>query len=127
MEVEGYPSYKVLEDGTVIGARGRPLKQDENSTGYKRVTLSKNGVTKRVFVHRLVAEHYVEGYQEGLVVNHIDGDNQNNHKDNLEWVTMSENVKDGWRRGRDTSHLHLNFKRQGGRCNDYRKGGVGQP
>lgn len=113
MEVRDYPNYQVFEDGTVIGARGKVLVQDENSTGYKRVSLCKNGIVKRVFVHRLVAEHFVEGYEEGRVVNHIDGDNQNNHKDNLEWVTPSENVKDGWARGRDSSHLHLNFRRAG--------------
>lgn len=111
MKVKDYPEYEVLEDGTVVGARGKPLKQDSNSTGYKRITLCKDGITKRVFVHRLVAQHFVEGYQEDLVVNHIDGDNTNNHKDNLEWVTPSYNVLDGWRRGRDTSHLHLNFRK----------------
>lgn len=110
MKVKDYENYEVLEDGTVIGARGKPLKYDKNSTGYYRVTLCKDGVANRVFVHKLVAEHFVVKDSEGLVVNHIDGDNQNNHKNNLEWITPSENVKDGWRRGRDTSKLHLNFK-----------------
>ncbi len=110
MKIKDYENYEVLENGTVIGARGKPLKTDKNSTGYHRITLCKGGIPKRVFVHRLIAEHFVDRPGEGLVVNHIDGNNQNNHKDNLEWVTPSENVKDGWRRGRDTSMLHLNFK-----------------
>ncbi len=113
MKIKDYPAYEIYEDGTVIGARGGVLKQDPNSTGYLRVSLCRNGVVKRVFVHRLVAQHFVEGYEEGRVVNHIDGDNQNNWAYNLEWVTPSENVIDGWKRGRDSSHLHLNFKRAG--------------
>src|SRR5690606_17912479 len=103
MEILNYPEYKIFEDGTVIGARGKELKQDVNSTGYKRVTLCKLGRTKRVFVHKLVAMHFVDGYRDGLVVNHKDGDNTNNHADNLEWVTPSQNVLDGWLRGREKS------------------------
>ena len=34
------------------------LKQDDTK-GYKRVTLSKNGKTKRFLVHRLVATHFL--------------------------------------------------------------------
>ncbi len=111
MKIRDYPEYEVTEDGVVIGARGKALKPDINSTGYRRVSLCKNGIVKRVFIHKLVAQHFVEGYQQGLVVNHIDGDNTNNHADNLQWVTPSENVLDGWKRGRDKSQLHLNFRK----------------
>lgn len=109
MKVRDYPLYEIYEDGTVMGARGLPLKPDVNSTGYLRVSLCKDGRVKRVFIHRLVAEHFLE-QREGCVVNHKDGNRKNNHVSNLEWVTMSENVKDGWRRGRDSSRLHLNFR-----------------
>ncbi len=44
-----------------------------------------------MFVHRLVAQYFCDGYAEGLVVNHIDGDKTNNRSSNLEWVTRSEN------------------------------------
>lgn len=111
MIVKGYENYQILEDGTVIGARGRPLKPDTNSTGHLRVSLCKNGIVERVFVHRLVAEHYCIKGDGHTSVNHKDGNRQNNHKDNLEWCTNSYNVSDGWLRGRDSSHLHLNFRR----------------
>lgn len=107
--VKGFPNYLIFPDGRIIGARGKWLKTDPNSTGYLRVTLCKNGKTTRRFVHQLVAEHFVEGKGEGLIVHHKDGNHTNNHKDNLEWTTMSENVKDGWERGRDSSHLYLNL------------------
>ena len=48
-------------------------------------------VKKRFFIHRLVAQHFCEGYQKDLVVNHKDGNKLNNCANNLEWVTRSEN------------------------------------
>ncbi|CAM0111178.1 HNH endonuclease [Vibrio phage 5P1b] len=41
----------------------------------------------------LVAKAFVEGYKEGLVVDHIDEDKTNNHHLNLRWVPESENRK----------------------------------
>lgn len=47
---------------------------------------------KEMFAHRLVASAYLEGEDSNRIfVNHIDGNTLNNHKDNLEWVTPSEN------------------------------------
>lgn len=66
------------------------LSGDENSLGYKRVVLC-TPVKKRFFVHRLVAFHFCNGYSPELVVNHKDGNKQNNIATNLEWVTHSEN------------------------------------
>lgn len=92
--VNNYPKYKVSENGLVIGARGGLLKPDYNRTGYKRVTLCKGGVTKRVFVHRLVAEHFLDAPKSpDCIVNHIDGDKTNNHYTNLEWTTHKENLR----------------------------------
>jgi hypothetical protein len=45
----------------------------------------------RFKTHKLVAKYFCEGYAEGLVVDHIDGNKRNNVYTNLEWVTPSEN------------------------------------
>ena len=61
-----------------------------HSDGYVWVTLH----GKQFAVHRLVAKAFhPETYSENLVVNHIDGNKQNNFANNLEWVTQQENIK----------------------------------
>jgi hypothetical protein len=69
----------------------RTLTQGVDWKGYKKVTICKNGHTKRVFVHRLVAEAFLEKPQGKNIINHKDGNKQNNNVDNLEWCTDSEN------------------------------------
>ena len=44
-------------------------------------------------VHRLVGFYFCDGYFEGAVINHIDANPENNHYENLEWVTHKENIR----------------------------------
>ena len=72
----------------------------KGSSGYRHVDLDKNH--RNVDMHRLVAKHFVkipdefiqQGYHEGnLIVNHIDGNKENNRWDNLEWLTRYGNIQ----------------------------------
>ena len=69
----------------------RIISGSKHCDGYIFVTLH----GKQYPIHRLVAEKFCENNNphENLVVNHKDGNKQNNHADNLEWVTQSENIK----------------------------------
>lgn len=83
--------------------KGRVLKQAENSRGYLRVQLvDMDGTKTNVFVHRLVAHHFVENPDavNNIVVNHIDADPHNNSAENLEWTTQKENIHHAARLGR---------------------------
>lgn len=70
---------------------GVVLRPSKDEHGYLLVGISKNGHSKRVFVHRLVAEAFIENPDDKPTVNHIDGDKTNNSVDNLEWATYKEN------------------------------------
>lgn len=85
--------------GTLL-YKGKQLKAGIASNGYYMVGLCKQGKRISRTVHSLVAEHFVDGYEEGLEVNHIDLSKLNNHADNLEWVTPSYNTKHGWKKRR---------------------------
>ena len=72
----------------------KKLKQTLNkSTGYIGVVVSLGGRNKKILIktHIAVASTFVEGYKDGLVVNHKDGNKKNNNASNLEWVTHKQN------------------------------------
>lgn len=71
----------------------RILKPRTDRGGYLHVALSKNGETKNLSIHRLVAIAFIPNPDNKLCVNHIDGVKKNNSIDNLEWCTHSENTK----------------------------------
>lgn len=60
---------------------------------YFRVALSKGvGKFNHYMIHRLVAMAFLDNKESLPQVNHIDGSGSNNHVDNLEWCTSSQNI-----------------------------------
>lgn len=72
-----------------------PLKPKKSGRDrmYQSVALSVEGTIYYRYIHRLVMETFVGPCPDGHQVNHKDGDKTNNHLDNLEYVTPSENQK----------------------------------
>lgn len=68
------------------------LKIRYSRNGYGYVDCVDGDKKRRYQVHRLVAYYFCEGYFDGAVVNHKDGDTKNNNYTNLEWCTQRENI-----------------------------------
>lgn len=92
--IEGFSDYEISEFGTVYSWKSgerKTLKQSIDIDGYKTVGLYKDGVCKRIKVHRLVANAFLPKIDGKTCVNHKDGNKWNNSRNNLEWCTRSEN------------------------------------
>ena len=71
-----------------------------NSSGYMFFVLRQKPHRAMKFVHRLVACAFLNnGQDSALFVNHIEGVKTNNHVDNLELVTFSENINHAYKSG----------------------------
>lgn len=92
-EIPSLPNYEASCDGNIRQkASKRLLKTHLQGNGYLGVHCLKDGKDKSFYVHRLVCEAF-NGEPKGRVCNHKDYNRTNNRADNLEWVSIWENVQ----------------------------------
>jgi len=116
--IKNFPDYSIRNDGTIYSHKFGKLKivvaNTSKSNRYPKVKLYRDGKRYHRSVHRLVAEHFVKLPEKypgitrsvwrktpidvrkiliaQLEVNHIDGDRNNFHYSNLEWMTAEDNI-----------------------------------
>lgn len=88
--IRGFPNYMISNYGRVCNSNSGKLIAI-SSKRYDSVLLYRSGMACRFLIHRLVASHFIPGEDDGLVVNHLDGNSHNNHESNLEWCTYRDN------------------------------------
>lgn len=97
--VPGYESrYMVSNHARVMSLRYKKRKDEVGylkpilrKNGYVVVNLMKNGKMKQFRLHRLVAEAFLG--PTDLTIDHIDGNKQNNHLDNLQILSSQDNSR----------------------------------
>ncbi|MBO5435447.1 hypothetical protein J6A31_06620 [bacterium] len=99
-DILGYDDYMISNYGRIKHLSKRynayhiitPSPNKANNRLY--VMLYKNNKRKNIQVAHLVAHAFVDGYSSDCnTVNHKDGNVQNNHYANLEWMSQSDNNK----------------------------------
>lgn len=96
--IDSSPNYEVSNFGSVRNTKtGNMLKVATNNFGYKLVCLSNKNKKHTGYIHRLVAEAFIDTNLDTRtsVVNHIDGNKSNNTIKNLEWISYSDNAIHG--------------------------------
>lgn len=63
--------------------------------GYHQIVLCKDGVRKKYYIHRLVANAFIENPDKLPIINHKDENKLNNRVDNLEWCSAYYNLRYG--------------------------------
>ena len=93
-----YTKYEVYPDGRIWSySHKKWLKHMTRKDGYKQVCLSDNeGKSKLYLLHRVVYESITgEPIPDGLQVNHIDENKENNNISNLNLMTPKQNMNWG--------------------------------
>lgn len=105
VKISGFDGYYISNDGKVYSDLGKgnrnrnrrvplyEIRGRKTKSGYLRVYLrDKNWKRVDKYIHRLVAEHFMENPLNKKEVNHLDLDRSNNDISNLEWATRAENI-----------------------------------
>lgn len=108
-DIAGYEAYQISSFGRLrrnsrqvrtkfskTGFRtlsAKPVKICDNGKGYKILCSFIDKKKKNLYIHRLVASHFIPNPHNYQEVNHIDADKSNNHVNNLEWASVVMNRK----------------------------------
>lgn len=97
-QIEEATNYAISDLGRVKNTKsGMILNPSGGKDSYKQVSLKLigDGTFKKRYVHRLVAQYFVENSdpEHKKEVNHKNSDKSDNRAVNLEWATTSENQK----------------------------------
>lgn len=109
--IKGYEDHYEVSDQGRIRSKGRyrPFKLGSSTLRYHKsiikkqtphyknkylsVLLKVDQIEKRLFVHRLVATHFIPNPENKPEVNHIFGNKNDNRACVLEWMTQLENTR----------------------------------
>lgn len=97
-DIKGYEKlYQVSNLGRVKSLKTNKILKSNPTFSYKFVGLYKNKRCKLITIHRLVATTFIENPNNYNIINHIDGNVNNNNVSNLEWCTQKHNMQEWWR------------------------------
>lgn len=97
--IAGAPNYAVNEYGHVINLvdnsfakiiKSKPM--EGSGLSYKKVCIKNSeGKNIQVYQHILVAKTFIPNPHRRTLIKHLDNNHNNNHKDNIKWVTANKN------------------------------------
>ena len=109
-EVKSLDRFVKSKNDSFSNKKGQISKQVKNKKRHMRVHLSKEGISRNIEVHRLVAIAFIDNSKNLPCVNHIDENKENNNVKNLEWCDYEYNNKYGNRLIK-SAQKHINGKK----------------
>lgn len=101
-----FSNYKINKRGVIINKNNIILKQTINSGYYIIDLVNNDGNRKRLFVHKIVGQTFLENPNNYKIINHIDENKLNNNIKNLEWCNHKQNITHS--QGKKVNQININ-------------------
>ena len=115
--IDGFENYVIFKNGKVFTFSSKHsdkyMKLNKDKDGYLYLKLTKNKHSYHKLLNRLLGIAFIENPKpdEYNIIDHIDGNNQNNNLDNLRWCNNSINNRNQKLLKRNTSgHQGVRFE-----------------
>lgn len=93
-----HPNYEVSTLGKIRNIKTKRVRKTTiNNKGYEQFIVYIDKKPKSFYVHRVVANNFIENFNNFIEVNHRDENKLNNNVDNLEWCDSDYNLHYGTR------------------------------
>ena len=90
-QCDEFPRYDISNEGNIRNHKtGRVMSTYISDRGHARVSLTEDGKQYTRNVSTLVGKMFVDGYENGMVITHKDGDKTNPEASNLEWRNRND-------------------------------------
>lgn len=117
IDIKGWEDfYQISNFGRIKSKQRRNYREkitigSLNEENYYYCTLQDRKRKQRLFVHRIVAFHFIENPFNLPIINHKDGNPMNNRVENLEWCDYSYNQIHAMKMGLFTPHTQkINYE-----------------
>lgn len=100
--------YQILVSSDVVDCEKHVvIKQSINGTGYcvVRLVLADGSISNQ-YVHRLMGQAFIQGYNQGLMIDHINHDKTDNSISNLRVVTSAQNSANRQKQSQAASSIY---------------------
>lgn len=94
-DIKGYEGlYQVSNLGEIRRTKTKRIKKaTDNGNGYLHITLCKNGERKNYYIHRIVADAFIDNFNNCKEIDHVDYNRKNNNVSNLRRISHKENIR----------------------------------
>ena len=103
-------TYWIDDTGRVRNEKTKTWLKGAVNKGYRLITIYLRGKQYTCYIHKLVAEHFLDNPNSFSIVHHKDGNKLNNCVWNLEWVSAKEHGEYHVNGGNSTGHLQIQDK-----------------